>query len=199
MKDKADSPDDPLVERLAQVDRRIRRDRLREQIRELGGIVGGAEGADVSDVELSFLERVVAWETGPRSSHRAWLTRRGLSFMPPAELEGTGRTKELWRLIRSLAQARVFLVHTNHLSDAELYDRLWHDVLPAECPDCVRTNRDACHWDFADAGAGETELWLKHYASPADRREWSRQFPDTPLPLRQRPPYNRDRTLPTPG
>lgn len=119
--------------------------------------------------------------------------------MPPAELVGTGLTRELWRLVRSLALARVFLRHTNHMGDAELYDRLWHEVLPAECPDGLRTAGNVCHWDFADAAAGEEELWLKYYASPADRCAWSRQFPDTVLPVRQRPPYYRDRTLPAPG
>lgn len=196
MTDDSDNLDELLEARLAQVDRRIRRDRLREQIRELGGIVGGPEGGEVSDVELTFLERVVAWETGPRSSHRAWLARKGLTFVPPAELDGPGLTKELWRLIRGLARARVFLYHTNHLSDSELYARLWNEVLPAECPDFVRTIDDACHWDFADAGSGDDETWLRYYASPADRREWDRQFPGTPLPARRRPPYHRDRLLP---
>lgn len=199
MNDDADSFDEPLKKRLARVDRRLRRDRLRARIRELGGIVGGSEDGDVSEVELGFLERVVAWETGPFSSHRAWLARGGLSFMPPAELDGAGLTRELWRLIRSLAKARVFLWHTNHLGDAELYRRLWNEVLPAECPDCARSRRDACHWDFAEVGTGDPDLWLRYYASPADRREWRRQFPDTLLPPRERPPHYRDRLLPAPG
>lgn len=162
-------------------------------------MVGDSDDEDVSEIELGFLERVVAWETGPRSSHRAWLARAGLSFMPPAELEGPGLTREMWRLIRSLAKARVFLWHTNHLGDAELYEQLWNEVLAAECPDCARTHRDVCHWDFAEMGNGDADLWLRYYASPADRRAWSRQFPETRLPPRERPPCHRDRLLPAPG
>lgn len=198
MKNQADNPDDSLKSRLSQIDRRIRRDRLKEQIREMGGIMAGPDGENVSELELGFLERVVAWETGPCSTHRAWLARKGLSFIPPAELEGPGLTKELWRLIRALARARVFIYHTNHLSDAELYEYLWKEVLPAECPDCARTSRDVCHWDFSETGPDGENNWLRYYASPADRREWGRQFPDTVLPARSRPPYHRDRLLPAP-
>lgn len=199
MKTDPDNRDEPLKRRLSQIDRRIRRDHLRERIRELGGIVGGPEGDEVSEVELHFLERIVEWETGPRMSHRAWLARKGLSFMPPAELEGSGLTKELWRLIRALAGARVFLYHTNHLSDAELYDRLWKEVLSDQWPDSVRTGNDAWICDFAEAGEDGGETWLRFYASPADRRAWCRQFPETVLPERSRPPFHRDRLLPAAG
>lgn len=88
-------------------------DSLKEQIREMGGVYGGADTEEVSDAELAFLEHVLAWETGPFSTHRAWLPRSERTFMPPAELFGPRMKTELWRLIRALAEARVFLYHTN--------------------------------------------------------------------------------------
>lgn len=115
---------------------------------------------------------------------------------PPAELFGRALKRELWRLIEALAVARVFLYHTNHLSDAELYARLWSEVLAGECPDFTRTPDDACHWDFADAGSGEEELWLRYHASPQERRDWKEWFPDAPVLPRERPPYRRDHRLP---
>jgi hypothetical protein len=196
MKENENIPDGSTSELLRRIDRLTRRDRLREKIRELGGLVGGAEGEEVSDAELSFLEHVLAWENGPRSSHRTWLARSGQTFMPPAELDGEALKRELWRLIHALAGARVFFYHTNHLSDSELYGRLWTEVLPTECPDGVRTKDDACHWDFADAGSGEEEVWLRYYASRSERHEWGLSFPDTQIPERQRPPYRRDHRLP---
>ncbi len=186
-----------IEEKLARADREIRRARLEEKIRELGGVlpVHGEDDA-ASDLELGFLERVIAWETGPRSTHGAWLARRGLHFMPPAELAGRALKRELWRLIEALAVARVFLYHTNNLSDEELYARLWSEVLVGECPDFARTIDDACHWDFADAGSGEEELWLRYHATPRERRDWKRWFPDVVLPPRERAPYRRDHRLP---
>lgn len=196
MTEDAGKGDDSVKDRLQQIDRRIRRDQLREKIRELGGLVGGPESDDVSEVELSFLEQVVAWETGPRSTHRAWLERRGKIFYPPAELDESQVGKELWRLIHALAEARIFLYHTNHLNDAELYRELWEEVLPADCPDGVRTPDDACHWDFASPGSNGEEIWLRYYASRAERREWSRDFPEAKLPKRERPRFHRDHRLP---
>lgn len=190
---------DSVEKRLAETDRLIRRDRLRQEIQDLGGLVGGANDEEVSEHELAFLERVVAWETGPRSTHRAWLARHGQNFVPPAELAGPRRGIELGRLIHALAGARVFLCRTDHLSDAELYTRLWSEVLPEECPDAARGPDDAWVWDFADAGSGAEDIWLRFYASPRERKDWRREFPSAPMPERQRPPYHRDHGLPGAG
>lgn len=70
--------DDSVGERLAKADRAIRRAKLEEEIRELGGLIGrpAGESDDASGMERTFLERVIAWETGPFSTHGAWLARR---------------------------------------------------------------------------------------------------------------------------
>lgn len=196
LSDREQSSDESLADRLAQADRQIRRERLAQQIHELGGMISDPNPEIVSEEELAFLEHVLAWETGLRSTHRAWLARHGWTFMPPAELDRRQIKAELWRLIAALAVARVFLYHTNHLSDAELYHRLWQEVLAGECPNGARTPADACHWDFADAGSGEELLWLRFYASEPERAEWKKDFPDTIMPERCRPPYRRDHRLP---
>lgn len=192
-----DAESESMEEKLARADRGIRRARLEAKIRELGGMLPPhGEDEPTSDLEIGFLERVIAWESEPRSTHRAWLARHGLSFVPPAELSGHALKRELWRLIEALAVARVFLYHTNHLSDAELYARLWAEVLAGECPDFARTIDDACHWDFADAGSGEEELWLRYHATPQERRDWKQWFPEVALTPRERVPYRRDHRLP---
>lgn len=197
MNSRESNDEESLDERLARADREIRRTQLEAKIRELGGVSPPrAEDEPASDLEIGFFERAIAWETGPHSMHRDWLARRGLHFMPPAELSGRALKRELWRLIEALAVARVFLYHTNHLSDAELYAQLWSEVLAGECPDFARTADDACHWDFADAGSGEEELWLRYHATPEERRDWKESFPDVVLPPRERPPYRRDHRLP---
>jgi len=197
-----DDEEQPLDERLAQADREIQRAQLEEKIRELGGTLWrpGGDDAKTNEVELTFLNHVLAWETGPFSTHDAWLARHGLGFVPPAELEGRQLKTELWRLIESLAVvARVFIYHTNHLSDAELYARLWSEVLKGDGPDFARTPDDACHHDFADYGTGadeEARSWLEFYATEKERREWACDWPDTVIPPRRRAPFRRDHRLP---
>ena len=193
---------EPLDERLARADREIQRARLEERIRELGGQMWrpGGDETPTTEVELAFLNHVMAWETGPFSTHRAWLARHGLVFMPPAELSGRKLKSELWRLIESLAVvARVFLYHTNHLSDAELYAQLWHEVLNSDAPDFARTPDDACHRDLADWSTGDSEderIWLTFHATEKERRQHVLDFPATVLPPRRRAPFRRDHRLP---
>jgi hypothetical protein len=178
-------------------ERQIRHAELRRQIEALGGEFGSIPGREVSPLEIQFMERVLMWETGASSSHRDWLARKGRRFPPPDQLTGDQLKVELCRLIRALAEARVFLEHTDHLSDAELYRRLWTDVLSAECPDGARTERDTCHWDFADPGENGGDTWLRYYADEGDRETWAMDADDDDaLPPRETPPYDRDRHLP---
>lgn len=173
-----------------------RSDRLREQKSESGGHGTGADNDEVAAVPPEFPENMRAWEEGPFSTHRDWLARQGLTFIPPAELYGRRLKQELWRMIGALATARVFLYHTNHLSNAALYGRLWTEVLAGECPDAVRDPDSACHWDLAGFGSGDDEIWLRYYASTAERTEWQNDFPGLPMPGRSRPLFRRDHRLP---
>jgi hypothetical protein len=188
--------DDSFNQRHANADRANLRAQLHQKIRELGGLVSDPVGNDVSDHELSFLHHVIAWEKGPFSTHGEWLARHGLVFLPPEELAGARLKRELWRLIEALAVARVFLYHTDHLSDDELYAKLWHEVLDADAPDFARTADEACHWSFADGGGSDEHIWLTYYASGKDRRDWKASFPHGDLPPRQRARYRRDHHLP---
>lgn len=163
----------------------------------MGGFVSASAGNEVSDFELTFLRRVIAWEKGPMSTHGEWLARHGWAFPPPENLNCAELKRELWRLIEALATARVFLSHTNHLSDVDLYSKLLHEVLPARAPDFTRTTADACHWDFAEADGNDEFPWLTHYASDQDRQDWKPAFPDVILPPRQVAPHQRDHQLPS--
>lgn len=184
-----------IDQQVARAERAVRRERLVKQIRELGGYVPDSD-TDPSELELGFLARVVAWETRPFSTHGEWLAQRGQVFDPPDELHGRALKKELWRLIRALALARVFLENTDHISDAELYTRVWNEVLDADAPDFARTPDDACHWDFADAGGSGEQEWLMYYATEEQRRTWAHESRDVVLPPRKCPPFHRDCRLP---
>src|SRR4051812_45527246 len=108
------------------------RARLIERIRSMGGYVPDPPSEDASELEIAFLERVVAWETSPVATHREWLARHGWEFSPPEEVAEADLPAELWRLIAGLSVARVFLGQTDHLTDAELYHYLWHQVLAGD-------------------------------------------------------------------
>lgn len=191
-----DGSNDSIQERIARAERAIQRESLARRIRELGGYVPEMTRDQASELEISFLARVLAWETGPFATHGEWLARQGLVFPPPEELRGQRLASELWRLIEALAVARVFLYHTDHLTDAELYRRLCEEVLEASAPDFARTADDACHWDFADPGSGDEQLWLACYASEDERQAWVREFSDVILPPKRMAPPRRDHRLP---
>lgn len=188
--------DDPsLPQRLAQADRVIERETLARRIRELGGFVPEPQGDEVSEVELDFFKRVIAWEEGPSSTHRDWLARRGLVFAPPGTHQGAELQRELWRMLEALAVARVFVENTGHLDDEQLYRRLWNEVLPGETSDIARTPRDACHVDLCDSAA-DPKAWLTYFATEDDRAYWQSEFPDETLPPQQPVPHDRDDRLP---
>lgn len=167
-------------------------------VRKLGGMHGGAAPGFPLEMEVAFLERVVAFETAPRTSNRDWLAARGFRFRRPAELGGAELERELGRLISALARARVFLSCTDHLSDAELYKALWERVLPAEVADAERTADHAMHWDFSEDERGDADTWLRWYASEEQLLDWSMEFPDDPMPRAEKPPARRDHRLPQP-
>jgi hypothetical protein len=181
------------------VDLEIRRQQLEMKIRELGGVVGSPPGTKAPpDLVNAYLERVLAWEERRTITHREWFARRGWRFPAPETLRGAPVAAELWRLIRALGEARVFLEHTDHLNDAELYARLWHDVLgadDAEDGDAPRSATEAWHWDLAEAGGHETD-WLTYYADDDEREEWRESFPGVTLPAHRPLPHQRDHRLP---
>jgi hypothetical protein len=138
-------------------DRLAEQDRLLHRICELGG-QSSVMSNPVTDAQLDHLRRVVAWEDGPFTTHRDWLARRGHAFPPLIQISPARLEAELWRLIRALAHARVFLMNTGHLSDAELYLRLTSDVLADHAPDIARTPTDICCWPIVGPNPPDTEI-----------------------------------------
>lgn len=173
-----------------------RREELVARIRELGGQHHERSPDCPLEVEVAFLERVVAFETTPRTSNRDWLARRGIRFRSPRELGGADLARELSRLVKALATGRVCLANTDHLTDAELYQRLWDMVLPEKVSDSERTRDAEMLWDFSDSPDGSADTWLRWYATEEQRLDWSMEFPDDPMPPRESPPPRRDHRLP---
>jgi hypothetical protein len=54
----------------------------------------------------------------------------------------------------------------------------------------------ACHIDLIGNGSEEDHIYLKYYADEDERSQWAKEWPDEPMPDRERLPFDRDRHLP---
>jgi len=153
-----------------------------------------------SEVAEQFWESVVAYEQASFTTHFKRLEKAGFELPAPETMDDEALTTKLWEMIRKLADLRVFLSCTNHLSDRELYALLWGDVLHEETPDLRFDENSAWHLDLVSSGSEEdTYLYLKYYADEEWRRQWLADFPDYEMPEHEEPPYDRDWLLPQSG
>jgi hypothetical protein len=182
-------------------DREKRIEQLKQRAEELAGgdITFGEAEATPPEVEEEFLKQVVEYEEAPWTTHFQQLERAGVSMPSPETLDDQEVTAKLWEVINKLAQMRVFVEETDHLSDRELYAALWGDLLREETKDVVLDQYSACHYQLLSGGSEEDiQLYLKYFADEAWREWWHKDFPDDAMPEHEDPPYDRDRFLPQP-
>jgi len=187
-KNERPNPGPPTIEEL--------RDRIESVV---GEPVTFGSAADLPpEIERKFLESVLAFESTQEDPLIQHLRRRGFdppspSAVPPAEITAT-----LWKLIEAMAGLGIYLHHTDHLSDAELYEYLWREQLQEPIA-IVEDDPGAWHIDPTISGSEESvRAWLTYYADETDRSAWTRDFPGEPLPERQALPFQRDQLLPQP-
>ena len=92
-------------------------------------------------------------------------------------------------MVRKLFAKRIVLDFTDHLSDRELYRLIYRDILPAREKKLDYPN-NYLHWDCT-GGGGDSEVWLRYYASEEERQEWAESYRQ-PLPPRTPLPYPRN-------
>jgi len=188
--------DDPLG--LQPVDREIRIEKIRREIQETARtemISGKVTDCD-PEVEEAFLEHVIALETHGFVSPFDTLVREGFDLPAPEKLDEAALTAKLQELIHTLAARRLFLHSTNHLSDRELYSWLWRDGL-REGLMGFGLPIGNCHLDVLGACTEEDiVLQMRYYADEQERAGFAADFPDFPMPPKEKPPYERDRHLP---
>ncbi|CAN5439470.1 hypothetical protein BH23VER1_BH23VER1_25960 [soil metagenome] len=202
-----------LDDRLADVDRAIRRRRAEE-----GGAAAdyfaGEEEADAGDPFAaapfsdpdprpddpsiySTLDYLRALEDAPETTLLEELSARGEDFPPLGEIQDESLCARLWHLIRCLARMRVFLHWTDHLSDRNLYAALVERRLREPVLQIPLDDRSALQIDMAECDSNdEQDPFLRYYATPEDRATWQEEDPATPLPPHADPPFDRDRHLP---
>ena len=97
-----------------------------------------------------------------------------------------------------LGKIGVYLIHTDHLSDSELKDRLVNGILIEPVRDLPP---DSGVHEFIDliggGGPVERDIYQKYYASAEERKQFVEQYGYRIEPMVK--PNNRDATLPKPN
>jgi hypothetical protein len=134
-------------------------------------------------------------------SHRRLLQRRGVDLPPPEMLADAQLPGKLHEILHALAADHTYLLHTDHLSDRELYEDLWYDTLDEAMPALPAHFATAgnCIIDMVGSGSDEDmRIYLTYYADEEERRHWRLDWPGDDVPPHRDPPHRRDRTLPRP-
>src|SRR5439155_23628507 len=119
----------PGTERQDDIDVRI--EKLKQ---EAAALSDGQMRAHVSadcppDIEEQFWKRVIAFENAPHVEPLQVLVQSGLTLPPPEQVDDAQLTVKLWEAIHGMASIGMYLDATDHLSDRNLYIRLWTDTL----------------------------------------------------------------------
>lgn len=104
----------------------------------------------------------------------------------------------LWEVISALGELGIFLLHSNHLTDRILYERLVQQILIEPVRDLPP---DSGVHEFIDmlGGGGpiEREIYQRYYAEPAERAQFAKEYGFEIAP--ETAPSDRDRDLPKPN
>lgn len=125
------------------------------------------------------------------------LATENIPLLPPAELTDDTLTPVLWELLHNLSLRGFYVLHTNHLTDRELYAELWTRGLrdPALLPG--RNPRGGWFHDILGSwGDDDMQLWLRFHATDAERAKHVQEYPKDQIPPKEQPPSKRDWRLP---
>jgi hypothetical protein len=173
--------------------------KLRAELEKLGGTMIDRLDSMPADMEEEFLRHVLEYETQERTSLLTWLANSGIEVPPADQLDDKTLSVKLQEVIYGMAYVGAYLLHTNHLSDRELYEFL-SDCLTEEVvlfPD----NPDYAYIidmiGGVESGSDEdTQTYLKYYANEQQRVKWGHDWPGDKIPKHEDPPFDRDRFLP---
>src|SRR4029078_2989060 len=82
-----------------------------------------------------FERRMRAYEEGPFTNDFDRLLKAGIDLPAPAALTEQALSAKLRQVMLCHARLHVFINGTDHLSDRDLYSRLWNDSLREEIPE----------------------------------------------------------------
>jgi hypothetical protein len=141
-----------------------------------------------TEVENEYLAGMLAWERAPVLPIAQWFEPE-LRLPSPETLDDEQLHEMLWDVIQRLYDRRIVLDFTDHLNDRQLYCLIYRDILPSP-EKKVDLPTSYLHWDCSDA-SGDTEVWLRYYASEEERIAWLDEHDGEPLPESASLPYPR--------
>jgi hypothetical protein len=170
--------------------------KLRAELEKLGGSTSTLESMP-ADVEEEFLRHVLEYETAAQISLLRLLENSGLEVPAPESLDDDALKIKLKEIIDRMASVGAYLLHTNHVSDRDLYEYLYNDALREETVLFPENPSYAYMIDLTGSGSeDDNQTYLKYYADEQYRRQWAHDWPDDPMPEHEEPPFDRDRYLP---
>ena len=170
--------------------------KLRAELEKLGGNTSTLESMP-ADMEEEFLRHVLEYETAEQISLLRLLENSGLEVPPPESLDDDALKIKLKDIIDRMASVGSYLLHTNHLSDRDLYEYLYHEALREETVLFPENPSYAYMIDLTGSGSEvDNQTYLKYYADEVYRRRWAHDWPDDRMPEHEEPPFDRDRFLP---
>ena len=168
---------------------------------DLDELVAGADpSVPPPSFDDDFLRRLISADSAYATLPRKFLASCGFEVTAPGDIDDADLRGELWRLIWVMALLRLLLEHTDHLSDRELYERLYGEELneptnfqpgEADAPIYVTDL-------LGGYGPDEIRLLLTYYADRLDGDHVAdlRDSLEGGAPESQPRPYDRDRFLP---
>lgn len=136
--------------------------------------------------ENEFLASMLAWEVAPVEPIYRWFEPE-LRLPSPESIADEKLDQFLSNVIDKLYEKKIVLDFTDHLTNRELYTMIYRDILPSREKNLKQRN-SFVHWDCS---GGDSDIWLRFYASDDDREQWSDYYQE-PLPPRQIPCKHRD-------
>ena len=170
--------------------------KLRSELEKLGGSTSALQSMP-ADMEEEFLRHVLEYETAEQISLLRLLENSGLVVPAPETLDDDALRIKLKEIIDRMASVGAYVLHTNHLSDRDLYEYLYNDALREETVLFPENPSYAYMIDLTGSGGeDDNATYLKYYADEEYRRQWAHDWPDDPMPDHEEPPFDRDRFLP---
>jgi hypothetical protein len=170
--------------------------KLRQELEKLGGSALSLESMP-ADMEEEFLRQVLEYEHAEPISLFRLLENSGVEIPAPEQLDDDALMIKLRAIVERMATLGAYLLHTNHLTDRELYVYLYHDGLREEAVLFPENPSYAYMIDLTGSGTdADNQTYLKYYADEEHRRQWAHDWPDDVLPEHEEPPFDRDRFLP---
>ena len=170
--------------------------KLREELEKLGGNPVSLDSMP-ADMEEEFLRQVLEYESAEPISLFRLLENSGLEIPAADELDDAALTNKLKEIVERMATMGAYLLHTDHLTDRELYHYLYSDGLREEAVLFPENPSYAYMIDLTGSGSEtDNQTYLKFYADEEHRQQWARDWPDDSIPDHENPPFDRDQFLP---